>query len=359
MSRGLRIVVAALFLIGILALAQGQMARAGGLPHSILGILGQEPPPPGGHAFDFGTGTSPDAPGYTRVTETSAYSASIGFGWISVTGLKSNDVSAVTDDLKRDLVGDTTETRIFRVDLPNGTYTVTVTMGDQDHAHEHMMVKANGTTVLSDVSTAAGNFAVNTFTVNVTGGFLELEFSDPSGGGATWVVNAITIVPFAGGGATGGTGVTVPGQPGTVNAPPIFVPSIATSGTYSVGGVCTFRVIQPLATGFTLKADLLPFTSLGNNPATIVSDLAGVCRAIYNESGVGVVDSLGTNGQVEVCFASVPNTNGVIYVYNPYQTQTGPANPETYTALPTTSDGGLLCAPAQQTGKYFLANAKP
>ena len=150
-----------------------------------------------------------------------------------------------------------------------------------------------------------------------------------------------------------------PSDPGTVKPPPVVLPPIVAPGTYSVGGVCTFRIIEALHTGYSLSADLLPFASLGKNPAEILSDLAGVCRAEYTQTGVGIIDNLGTNGQVEVCFASVPNTKGVIYVYNPYQTETGPANPETYTALPTKPDCGLLCAPAQQTGKYFLASVKP
>ena len=114
-----------------------------------------------------------------------------------------------------------------------------------------------------------------------------------------------------------------------------------------------------MADGYTLTADLLPFESLGTNPPEILSDLAGVCRAIYSETTAGVITDLGAHGQVEVCFASVPNTTDVIYVYNPYQTEVGPASGETYTALDTKPDGGLLCAPAQQTGKYFLAGVKP
>jgi len=156
----------------------------------------------------------------------------------------------------------------------------------------------------------------------------------------------------------GGPAVVISG-PGTVKPPAVFVPLVSAPGVYSVGGVCTFRIIKALENDYTMTADLLPFESLGKQPDEIISYLAGVCRAIYDQSGVGVIPDLGAHGQVEVCFASVPNTKGVIYVYNPYQTEVGPAAGETYTALDTKPDGGLLCAPAQQTGKYFLANQKP
>jgi hypothetical protein len=68
-------------------------------------------------------------------------------------------------------------------------------MGDNDYAHDNMVVKANGSTVLGDVDSAAAAFAVNTFTVSVSGGALQLEFSDAGGSDATWVVNAVTIAP--------------------------------------------------------------------------------------------------------------------------------------------------------------------
>ena len=83
--------------------------------------------------------------------------------------------------------------RTFKVDLPNGNYAVSVTMGDNDYAHDDMVVKANGTTVLGDVDNAIGAFTVNNFNVTVSGGSLALEFSDAGGAEPSWVVNAVTI----------------------------------------------------------------------------------------------------------------------------------------------------------------------
>jgi fibronectin type 3 domain-containing protein len=143
------------------------------------------------YKYDFGTGSSNLAGGYTRVTEATVYSAG-GFGWVDATGLESRDRSG-PDDLNRDFVMSSSAARTFKVDLPNGNYSVSITMGDNDFAHDNMMVKANGITVLPDVDTAAAAFAVNTFNVTITGGSLSLEFSDGGGSDPTWVVNAITI----------------------------------------------------------------------------------------------------------------------------------------------------------------------
>jgi hypothetical protein len=150
------------------------------------------PPPPSGNKFDFGTAASPVAAGYTRVTETTAFSSG-GYGWTDTSSLESRDRGAPADDLLRDFVMSTTAARTFKLTIPNGSYAVTVTMGDHDYAHDNMVVKANGTTMLADVDSAVGAFTVRTFNVTVTGGTLALEFSDAGGNDPTWIVNALTV----------------------------------------------------------------------------------------------------------------------------------------------------------------------
>lgn len=144
------------------------------------------------YKYDFGTDASPVSAGFSKVTEMTVY-ASGGFGWVDASGLESRDRAAVADDLKRDFVTHGSAARTFKVDLPNGNYTVNLTMGDNDYAHDNMVVKANGTTVLADVDNAAAAFTANTFNVTVTGGSLSLEFSDAGGADPSWVINTITI----------------------------------------------------------------------------------------------------------------------------------------------------------------------
>ncbi len=141
--------------------------------------------------FDFGTASSPVLSSYTRVTEATTYSAG-GFGWTDTSTLESRDRTG-TDEVRRDFVMSSSAARTFKVDLVNKTYTVNVLQGDQQFAHDNMVVKANGTTVLSDVDTAAGSYAYDSFQVTVTNGTLSLEFSDAGGSDPTWVVNAVVI----------------------------------------------------------------------------------------------------------------------------------------------------------------------
>ena len=149
--------------------------------------------PPAGYKYDFGTGSSQLEPAYTRITHTSGYSSGLA-GWTNTIGLESRDRSA-PDKLNRDFVQHSSAARTFKVDLPDGAYTVTITMGDNDHLHDNMIVKVDGATELADVDSIAGAFTENSFPVVVSGGSLSIEFSDGGGSDPTWVVNSLTIIP--------------------------------------------------------------------------------------------------------------------------------------------------------------------
>jgi hypothetical protein len=174
------------------------------------------------------------------VSESTTYVTG-GYGWTSTSGLESRDRTAPADDLRRDFVMSSTAAGTFRVDLPNGNYAVTLTMGDQDYAHDNMVVKMNGSVKLADVDTAAGAFAVNTFNAAVTGGYLTLEFSDAGGADGSWIVNGLSIVPSS-----------TPPPPGcdraqfiadvTVPDGTLFAPGTAFSKTWRLKnvGTCTW-----------------------------------------------------------------------------------------------------------------------
>ena len=158
----------------------------------VITRAGSTPPAPNARKFDFGTSTSPVAAGYVRVTETTAYTAGA-FGWTAASNAGSADRGSQADPLKRDFVMSGTSAPTFRVDVPSGNYAVTVTMGDNEAAHDNMIVKANGKVMLADIDTAAGAFAVNTFIVSVASGPLNLQFLDAGGTDSIWVVNAVSI----------------------------------------------------------------------------------------------------------------------------------------------------------------------
>ncbi len=130
---------------------------------------------------------------------------------------------------------------------------------------------------------------------------------------------------------------------GTVLPPPVVVPPISGPGTYSAGGVCTV-IVQQLESDINLHVNLLPFNVLPNKPTDKTQYLAGVCNLFYQLSGKPLPILTSAQGNVQICFAQVPNTTGQIYVFDG----------QTWTALETTVVNGLECASAGMTGKYVL-----
>ena len=134
--------------------------------------------------FDFGTSASPVAPGYTQITPLSAYDPSLGYGWGNTNQVSSRDRGG-SDPLAEDfcLVSGTP----FYLDLSNGTYTVSVLMGDAIQKSS-MVVRGNGLLELYNMAAPTGNYLQQSFPITITNGRLRLEFF-----GAICHVNAITV----------------------------------------------------------------------------------------------------------------------------------------------------------------------
>jgi hypothetical protein len=158
--------------------------------------------------YDFGTSDSPVAAGYAQVTPNTVYSSTAHFGWLSGSiDARDRGAESATNDLTRDF--DFTPDGTFAVDLPDGTYNVTVTIGD-DYARGPEGVYLQGTQV-DTVSTAAYQFVNRTYRVTITNGQLDLELKDLSGGGAA-IINGLAIATV---GTTAAASATFLGSDGT------------------------------------------------------------------------------------------------------------------------------------------------
>jgi fibronectin type 3 domain-containing protein len=129
------------------------------------------------------------ASGYTRVSPATVFSTAQGYGWQSGT-IDSRD-RGTGSDLNRDF--DFTTDGTFAVNLANGSYNVTVTMGDASYPHDQMGVFLQGIQVDS-VTTAAGSFVTTTYSVTVSGGQLTLRLKDLGGSDLYAVINALLVV---------------------------------------------------------------------------------------------------------------------------------------------------------------------
>jgi hypothetical protein len=139
--------------------------------------------------FDFGTTSSPVAEGYTRHPANHRYSVEDGYGWFvgSVFGLSRVGADALLRDFNY------TEDATFALDLANGQYDITVTLGDLAEAHDLMGVFLEGEQV-DMVTTAAGQNAVGTYRITVRDGQLNLRLFD-LGGSDEWVmINGLDVV---------------------------------------------------------------------------------------------------------------------------------------------------------------------
>jgi YD repeat-containing protein len=139
-------------------------------------------------SYDFGTADSPVEPGYRRVAETTSYSPATGFGWRSGS-IQSRD-RAVGGALTRDL--NLTTLGTFVVDVPNGTYDVTVTCGDASATHDQMGLLLEGVLV-DTLTTAANHFETRTYRVTVADAQLTMTLHDLGGSDANAVINALVV----------------------------------------------------------------------------------------------------------------------------------------------------------------------
>src|SRR5262249_10586176 len=142
-------------------------------------------------ALDFGTAESPVAAGYTRATADDGYAISRGFGWLD--GVRFSVDRGTQSALNRDFVA--TQKSAFVVDVLNGTYRVTVTLGDARAAHDRMGVFLEGNKVAS-LSTAARQFVTRSFQVKVADRQLTLTLQDLGGRDQYVVLSALKVVPL-------------------------------------------------------------------------------------------------------------------------------------------------------------------
>lgn len=135
-----------------------------------------------GSKFDFGSDTSPVAPGYTQVSNTMLYNASRGYGLDKTVN---NRDRGTADPLLRDFV--LASDFSFMVDLPNGEYSVRIIAGDAI-ASNKTDIKIEGAT-MGSLSSSTGSYAEMTKTVLLTDGQMNFQFSKDGR------VNAIEITP--------------------------------------------------------------------------------------------------------------------------------------------------------------------
>jgi lysophospholipase L1-like esterase len=137
------------------------------------------------YRFDFGT-VAP-AEGYTKVTPQTVYDTALGYGFNQTQKVNAKD-RVEPGALRRDfcIPLDTA----FLLDVADGTYKVSVLLGDQIAATETTIKAGEGRLMVCKQRTSAGSFARVSFSVWVTGGRLKLAFT-----GLAPRINALEVEP--------------------------------------------------------------------------------------------------------------------------------------------------------------------
>jgi lysophospholipase L1-like esterase len=115
------------------------------------------------YKFDFGSGKAEK--GYTKVLPNDTYTAAKGFGFDF-----DSKVIAVDNGGKDLLKGDLVKSDLpfyFSVNVPEGNYKITLTIGDAKEAAESTVKAESRRLMLENIKTKAGKFITKSFIVNV------------------------------------------------------------------------------------------------------------------------------------------------------------------------------------------------
>ncbi|HTG69770.1 MAG TPA: SGNH/GDSL hydrolase family protein [Candidatus Udaeobacter sp.] len=142
------------------------------------------------YKYDFGPIGGAVAEGYTEVTRNTIYSPELGYGITDSTGMIDRDRGTGTDALRRDFVAFFGNSYEFKVDLPNGYYSVKTYTGDwigSIKTNINIEGKDFGT-----VSSGKANIAERVFNmIAVKDGQMNMIFS-----GTTAHLNGVEITPL-------------------------------------------------------------------------------------------------------------------------------------------------------------------
>ena len=128
-------------------------------------VAAQAPSPatPGPWRFDFGTGAV--AAGHQQVVSTTLYTAERRFGFVDASAVRCLDRG--TSDIVRSDFCTSDRPFVFAVDVPEGNYAVTVTLGDAERETWTTVYAESRRLVAERVHTGAGEFVSRSFVVNV------------------------------------------------------------------------------------------------------------------------------------------------------------------------------------------------
>lgn len=125
--------------------------------------------------FDFGSDSSAIGNNYTKVTPSTIYDSSTGYGFESTYGFEAFN-RTTPDAIRADFIT-CDQKAVFKVDVPNGRYNVRIISGDNESATALTYIKAENITPIKNANANSGEFIEKIFNVTVSDSQLTLTFS--------------------------------------------------------------------------------------------------------------------------------------------------------------------------------------
>ncbi len=268
--------------------------------------------------LDLGTATSAAQYGYTGVGIV-AYDAGRGYGWADTTSIQARN-RRMGSELTRDFQQGRDGT--YLIDLPNGTYSVTLTLGDAFYHREGIDISAQGQSIVSGLTTGRNQFVRETFQVQVANGRLTISLHDGLGN-YKWALNGIDVTPVSAAPAPTQQPATQPTASSPTIAPSSPTPSLAaglyvsTHGSDSNNGSAPSTALRNIATALQrVQPGETIYVEGGTYYEHLVTSVAGapgqvITLTSYN--GTAIVDGSNLN------WTPGANQNiGVIELRQPY-----------------------------------------
>ena len=150
-------------------------------------------PSPGSTHVDFGPAGSGSGSGY-QTDGGGAFDSTHGYGWLVPTGTTVETVApgCASTPPERDSFVRSTDPRVWELEVANGDYDVTVTVGDCSASSGPNRVVIEGDAVVDNETTAAGSFITRTRRERVQDGRLSVAIG---GGGGPTSLDAVDVVP--------------------------------------------------------------------------------------------------------------------------------------------------------------------
>jgi hypothetical protein len=123
------------------------------------------------------------------------YNATVGYGWTAGTGLSVQQRSG-PDALHQKFIQGPTDGSVatFKINVDPGTYKFTFHLGDQTQDHTGMQFSVNGTPIDQNITTLAGQFFDQTWTVQVVDTQASISISAVPG--SSFALDALDITSF-------------------------------------------------------------------------------------------------------------------------------------------------------------------